>query len=429
MKHLCIILSLTANLVLAGWWVKQRPAGGAGGSQQESSGVTTPGGGTRLLSEPGQTPGTVTARDANPASWKDLETDDLKDLIRRLRAVGCPEETVQDIILAEVNRRYASRVAQIWPDRLAVKPFWETTKQDPAEQKKNRDRMRQQRVLQDEKSALLVDLLGVDPEKERRKAEGGEEWQDWSQRRVDFLPPAKREAASKYLDEFEDKMQDFYARNRGMYDSQYRAELRQLEAERLQGLAQFLTPEELREYELRQTQLANQLSHDLRGLTLTRDQYEAIYDIRKKYGDSIFNYGDVESKDARDKVQETQKALKGEIAAALGPAMGKEYERAQDYSYQELARLAKRSDLPADTAARVYEVKEAAEASVKQIQGNQDLTPEKRQEALRQIQAETENTVKTTLGEDNFKKYKRQGGWWINNLAPSARTAAVIPKP
>jgi hypothetical protein len=214
-----------------------------------------------------------------------------------------------------------------------------------------------------------------------------------------------------------------------MYDSQYRAELRQLEAERLQGLAQFLTPEELREYELRQTQLANQLSHDLRGLTLTRDQYEAIYDIRKKYGDSIFNYGDVESKDARDKVQETQKALKGEIAAALGPAMGKEYERAQDYSYQELARLAKRSDLPADTAARVYEVKEAAEASVKQIQGNQDLTPEKRQEALRQIQAETENTVKTTLGEDNFKKYKRQGGWWINNLAPSARTAAVIPKP
>jgi hypothetical protein len=77
---------------------------------------------------------------------------------------------------------------------------------------------------------------------------------------------------------------------------------------------------------------------------------------------------------------------------------GKEYERAQDYSYQELARLAKRSDLPADTAARVYEVKEAAEASVKQIQSNQDLSPEKRQEALRQIQAETENTVKTTLG-------------------------------
>jgi len=428
-KHLLIILSLAANLVLAGWWVKQRPAGGAGGFQQESFRVTTPGGGTRFISEPGQTPGTVSAREANPASWKDLETDDLKELIRRLRAVGCPEETVQDIILAEVNRRYASRTTQIWPDRLAVKPFWETTKQDPAEQKKNRERMRQERAMREEKSALLVDLLGVDPEKERRKAEGGEEWQDWSQRRVDFLPEAKREAASKYLDEFEDKMQDFYARNRGMYDSQYRAELRQLEAERLQGLAQFLTPEELREYELRQTQLANQLSHDLRGLTLTRDQYEAIYDIRTKYGDSIFNYGDVETKDARDKVQETQKALKGEIAAALGPAMGKEYERAQDYSYQELVRLAKRSDLPADTAARVYEVKEAAEASVKQIQGNQDLTPEKRQEALRQIQAETENTVKTTLGEDNFKKYKRQGGWWINNLAPSARAAAVIPKP
>jgi hypothetical protein len=52
------------------------------------------------------------------------------------------------------------------------KPFWETTKQDPAEQKKNRERMRQERALREEKSALLVDLLGVDPEKERRKADG-----------------------------------------------------------------------------------------------------------------------------------------------------------------------------------------------------------------------------------------------------------------
>jgi hypothetical protein len=415
---LLIILSLAANLALAGWWVRQQTAPPPATSQPVVALVPR-------AANPASTGGAepVLAPAAEPAQpgWKDLETDDLKEFVRRLRGAGCPEETVQDIILAEVNRRFSARESRIWPDRYVSKPYWETPKNDPAEQKKSRERMRQERALREEKSALLADLLGVDPEKERRKAEGADQWQDWSQRRVDFLPESKREAAAKYLDEFEDKMQDFYARNRGLYDSQYRAEQRQLEAERLQGLAQFLTPEELREYELRQTQLANQLSHDLRGMTLNRDQYEAIYDIRKKYGDSIYNYGDIETKEGRDKVQETQKALKAEIAAALGPSLGKEYERAQDYSYQELVRLAKRNDLPADTASKVYEMKEAAEATVKQLQANQDLTAEKRQQALAQVREETEKTIKTALGEDNFKKYKRQGGWWLNNLAPVAQ--------
>jgi hypothetical protein len=418
-RNLFIILSLAANLALAGWWwVRQQTAPPPEAPQPIVALLPKA---TNPASTGGAEPVLAPAAGSSQPTWKDLETDDLKEFIRRLRGAGCPEETVQDIILAEVNRRYSTRESQIWPDRYVAKPFWETPKNDPAEQRKSRERMRQERALREEKSALLADLLGVDPEKERRKAEGGEPWQDWSQRRVDFLPESKREAAAKYLDEFEDKMQDFYVRNRGLYDSQYRSEQRQLEAERLQGLAQFLTPEELREYELRQTQLANQLSHDLRGMTLNRDQYEAIYDIRKKYGDSIYNYGDIETKEGRDKVQETQKALKAEIASALGPSLGKEYERAQDYSYQELVRLAKRNDLPADTASKVYEMKEAAEATVKQLQANQDLTAEKRQQALAQVREETEKTIKTALGEDNFKKYKRQGGWWLNNLAPLAR--------
>jgi hypothetical protein len=426
MKHLLLTLSLASNLVLAGWWVRHRTAQPAAASKPEAMVLMPPKGTPGSARGEASQAESVASSEGRPASWNDFETDDLKELVRRLRVAGCPEETVQDIVLAEVNRRYAARTGQLWPDRFAVRPFWETSKQDLGEQKKNRERMRQERAMREEKSALLVDLLGVDPEKERRKAEGGEDWQDWSQRRVDFLPESKRGAAAKYLDEFEDKMQDFYSRNRGLYDAQYRAEQRQLEAERLQGLAQFLTPEELREYELRQSQLASQLTHDLRGLNLTREQYEAIYDLRKKYGDSIYNYGDIETKQARDQVQESQKALKAEITSTLGPDLGKEYERAQDYSYQQLVRLAKRNDLPVDTAARIYEVKEAAELSVKQIQGNQDLSLDKRQEALRQIRTETESTIKTALGEDNFKKYAREGGWWINNLAPIPRSP---PKP
>src|SRR6185369_17539837 len=168
---------------------------------------------------------------------------------------GCPEETIQDLILAEVNRRYAAKTRELWPDRFKPTEFWKTQKYDPAENRKNRENARKEREWQKEKSALLVELLGFDPEKKIRLEEGWDEAMDWQQSRVAFLPEAKREAVLKYMDEFDEKMQDFYQRSQGLWDGETRAEQKQLEAEKMQGLAQLLTPEELREYELHSSQL------------------------------------------------------------------------------------------------------------------------------------------------------------------------------
>ena len=277
--------------------------------------------------------------------------------------------------------------------------------------------------MQKEKSALLVELLGFDPEKKIRQEEGWDDSMDWQQSRVAFLPEAKREVVLKYLEDFDEKMQDFHQRNQGLWDAQSRAEQKQLEKEKLEGLAQFLTPQELRDFELHSSQLADQLRHDLQTLSLSQEQYEQVYDIRKKYGDSIYNYGDIEGKEARDQVEANQKELKNDLLAALGPVQGKEYERSQDYSYQQLNRLAKRYDLPADTATKVYDMKETAEQTVKQLQAKKELTDQQRQDTLWQVRQETEASIKEALGEKNFKRYQREGGWWINNLAPKPKPA------
>lgn len=434
---LFIALSLAANVALGGYWFATR-------SSRENQEQDAPSGATgstvkKAAKDPADltssgSPGAAfatTALLAAVSSWKDLQTEDLKELIRRLRALGCPEDTIQDIIVGEVNRRYAARTRKLWPERYENEPFWKVRKNDPAESKKNREQWRKDRELQKEKSALLVELLGVDPEKQRRKEEGLEENYSWQEQRVAFLPEAKREAVQKFLDDFEDRMQDFYARNRGMWDSETRAEQRQLEAERLKGLGQYLTPDELREFELRSSQLATQLSYDLRNVSLTRDQYESIYDLRKKYGDSVNNYGDVETKEARAQVEQNKEAMDAELAAALGADKFKEYSRGQDYAYQQLARLAKRYDLPADTATKVYDFKEAAERSVKELNADKNLTGEQRQASFQQIRTETEKAVRDALGEQNFKRYQREGGWWINQLGPSqfaTRTSTVISR-
>lgn len=414
-----IAISLTANILLAGWWMNHHsaspgsPDGAAAGAAKESS-VSN----SKMVPVAAST--TEFTNHAATTTWRDIQTADLKELVRRLRAAGCPEGIIQDIISGEVDRLFQSRLRAVWPERDQHQPFWKVQQWSTAETRKNREHFRQQRAMNKEKSDMLVSLLGIDPEKELSQAEGLGDFQGWSNRQLDFLPESKRDAVQKYLDDFDDKMQDFYDQNRGLWDAQSRADQKQLQDQEIQGLAQYLTPDELRQFELRNSQLASQMSFDLQGLSLTEHQYEAIYDIRKKYGDTIYNWSDADNPpDAVKQIEQNKKSMDAEIASALGPDLGKEYQRDQDYSYKQLASLAARNDLPAGTADKIYDDKEAAEAAAKQLQADTTLTPQQRQAALQQIRTETENEVKKALGEKSYNRYLRSGGWWLNNLAPT----------
>src|SRR5689334_18167509 len=46
----------------------------------------------------------------NEFTWRQLEARDFKVYIEKLRGVQCPEETIRDIITAEVNKLYAKRL-------------------------------------------------------------------------------------------------------------------------------------------------------------------------------------------------------------------------------------------------------------------------------------------------------------------------------
>ena len=107
-----------------------------------------------------------------------------------------------------------------------------------------------------------------------------------------------------------------------------------------------------------------------------------------------------------------------ELAQTLGVDKARELKRSQDYSYNELDRLARRNDLPTDTASKVYDYKEAAEAAAKQLNADTAITQEQRQQALAAIRAATEQSVKEALG-THYDRYARRNGWWLNNLAPA----------
>jgi hypothetical protein len=64
------------------------------------------------------------------------------------------------------------------------------------------------------------------------------------------------------------------------------------------------------------------------------------------------------------------------------------------------------------------DIQNQAQAAVSTIRKDATLTPEERSAALEAIQAETQSTLNSLLGEKQARNYANNGGYWIRNLAP-----------
>src|SRR5690242_13687140 len=84
--------------------------------------------------------------------WRMVESEDYKKYIANLRSIGCPEETIRDIITADVNKLFESRAKEIKPANKFK--FWETGKQMFAGLM-DEELIKKQQALAQEKRALL----------------------------------------------------------------------------------------------------------------------------------------------------------------------------------------------------------------------------------------------------------------------------------
>ncbi len=347
--------------------------------------------------------------------WQQVESADYKVYIANLRAIGCPEETVRDIITADVNKLYAQKRRALWPE-TNTDEYW---KKDPSSRSASspENRSAKLRALEKEKSALLKNLLGVDPIKERNKENG---FVDYWERQFGFLPEDKQQQVRDINDQFDQKLQVLY--RIPMRDDEDEKQIRQLQREKLAAMAQVLSPQELEDYELRASQISNQLRYDLDGFNPSDQEFRDIYKLRKAREDDLAYVYDPDDKEGQAKRQKAVAEVEDQLKATLGEQRFAEYKRLQDYSYKELVRTLARNDMPASVAANVYDLKQSAEDAAKKVRQDESLTTEQRNEALKAIRTETEKAVLPQMGEKAFNSYKRSGGNWLNNLAPRETT-------
>jgi hypothetical protein len=347
----------------------------------------------------------------NQFQWSQLESTDYRQYIANLRAVGCPESTVRDIIITDVMRVYAARRGKFYQNGRAFK-YWETDEKRKLKQTQLEEREAQLALIDKELPAVLRELLGINYEREVNKYFVDAEEDG---RRLAFLSEDKRERVLALRDQFEGRReQALREAPDGKPTPGQIEQLRQIDREQEAALAGMMTAEERDEFELTTSPTADRMRRELIGFNPSEAEFRQIF-TREKALDAAYAYEDTNDETVRAaKAADEQKMLE-DLDAALGPDRAAQFEQARNPDFQSLTLLAERFDLPPDVSQTVLNMRQLAEEARRQLLSNEDIPSDRRAAALNAIQAEAERATRETLGEQAYAEYSR-GATWIRGL-------------
>lgn len=409
-----LILSMVLNVALAAVLLKPKPPAPPAAAQPEAAKAASAVAPAASAPKPRTVTQVVTNTIAQKFDWNAVESDDYKKYIANLRSIGCPEETIRDIIKADVNKLYdAKRKALAGPRKKFE--FWKPgalmgATIDP-------ERAEKERALNKEKRALLTELLGAAPDDTPDLLAGAASQMEAM---FEFLPTEKRSKVFELMQDLQTKLQK--TMKSGAPDPE---DMRRVMKEGEAALAGVLSPDELLDYNLRFSMTANMMRMQLAGFEPTEQEFLNLFKQRKAYDDEfgIAGMGGGMNLKGEEKVKHdaAKKALDAQIKTQLGPERHTEYTRAQDYAFQAMYRTADREGLGKEAAVKVYDMKKAAEDQAKRLRTDTALTAEQRTTALRAVREETERAVKGVFGEKGYTTYERNNGaFWLRSLSPDA---------
>lgn len=344
----------------------------------------------------------------NQFRWSELEASDYREYIKRLRAIGCPEQTLRDLIIADLDKLYAAKLQAIYPLPKEAK-FWESEEADLANNHDQRTWQRQQREIEREKAAILRELLGADLALERQRNKGQV---DKIERRLSFLPEDRRSELRSLLDRWDDREQSIRGEawdTGSTLGAEDRAQLKALREEKAAALSQLLTPEEREHYDLWMSPTAEALRHDFYGLGTTEEEFRAIYQMRKEIDeawppDAI----DTSDENAMRAWGAALLQLEDNLKNTLGEDRFAMYQRGQDQKFHELNTTISRFKLPREKAAEAYEYLRVAQQEKNRVAESGSFPPEQQVEIFRRIDGETERALREVLGEGPYHYFSRR---------------------
>ena len=343
----------------------------------------------KLVSSAQSDTGAVAVAGTNAPSfhWSEIESADYRQYIANLRAAGCPEQIIRDIIVADVNQLLGKRAQAIWKPRVAE--YW----QKPTDERPSPQQLEQLMALDKEKRAVFQDLLGVRPSQQ--------ELMDTlylqvhsSEQQLLFLPHDKRDAALQALNDPDFEYKEKKLHLRGSYSQ---ADEQKLFAEKMKLLAGVLSPEELEEFRLRNSQTAQSLRMEIQYFNCTPDEFKTLFAAREQMADGK-NYGP-------DLINRT--AATEEVRKLFGDERAKEFERVTDMFYINSRRAAEEQGASLDLADQAWQVTRDVRAAADQAARNASLSAEERKRQVQELRQQAEAKLIELLGDKTSRAVRR----------------------
>jgi hypothetical protein len=332
--------------------------------------------------------------------WNQIETPDFQQYIANLRAIGCPEETIRDLIIAEVNKLYAPKFSALMAQTHQF-AYWK-----PGSKKSREELQKQLEALRVEKKVLIKTLLGID-------ADPYEQWAKITadelveQGKFGFLSAEKQKLVRDILAKYKQLEGSSRMMDEGMIMGG--SETKKLREQRRQELAQALSPEELYQFDLRDSNASESVRGRFGAASLTEDEYKKLFDLRKAYEDDVGAVADNSDPEKMRQRNERRKLLEEAYNEALGPDRAKEIAREQDPQWRALSRVAEQHSLDPQTVQRAYEFQQVASEQVAKIFSDGSVPRENRSAVVDQINAELRRNLVGLMGEQVYNDYSKAG--------------------
>ena len=343
----------------------------------------------------------------NRFHWRQIESTNYGQYVARLRAIGCPEKTLNDIIIADVDRHFAARQRAA---RLEL-PFWTGGRQRRAAEQAWRARWR---ALEQEQSALLQQLLGI----------------EWFNGRGTFrLDRLDEQALARFLcgpmpDEtfrrianifshYDTLRKDLDQRNNYILTEADEVEMQNYVAGLKRELQGLLAPAQWEEFSARlaTAQLFDKVLSEATEVTAAEARQIALAWLHAGHAVEFFDFSNAETeKDLH------QQQFTNAVAQLLGKKRYADFDRAQDRDFRELFELAQENNLSKAKAVNVYDLRRIAAEEVERVRNDPALDESARRRKYEEMQGRLQTAVSVVLGTTAYQEYLQRNGSWITNL-------------
>jgi hypothetical protein len=343
----------------------------------------------------------------NRFHWSQVESPNYERFVANLRAIGCPEKTIRDILIRDIEKAFALRMARS-PEPAN---FWAC---GPEREKGEAVQRKQLAALRQEQRELIRHLLGIDYVKPTS------DFNDLTGRAILlFVTGTMREGAlDQVIDIFklaEDARDEVQEVAGGLVTPAHEAELKRHRDQTLARLSAALSPAELEEFALRLAALKMMEggSEDFKCTAAELRAMAAAY--HRTMGLEGLNF-ELFNNEPEMPPQKQDELLAG-MKAALGERRFEDFLRATDSDFNALSEFATDSRLPDNTALALFDVRRLAEREREQLLGDLSISGGARRERLQEIRHEALEAVRSQLGEAAYQEYARRGlTSWIEEL-------------